>query len=243
MFRDELEALQARARTLESELEAERKRREAAEAEARAAQAACDEARAGVQRALKAGASPTQKRPFPTVSVSLIAAIAVGTLLLAVQYRKERQRSAVFREQLARAEAQRQNEREKLERQAIEDIRAKAASQPAEMEPVPERAREPERPDLLSRTTIQRVIRLHKKEVQLCYERELHNKPDLGGRVTLHFSIGATGQVVAAHVSQSTLQNASAERCIVQAVKRWTFPKPADRQAVTITYPFVLRPE
>ncbi len=92
----------------------------------------------------------------------------------------------------------------------------------------------------LSREVIRRVIRRHINEVRFCYEQELGQRPDLAGRVTISFIISATGAVQTATTSSTTLNNARVEGCIVQAVRRWTFPAPDGGGVVGVNYPFVL---
>jgi outer membrane biosynthesis protein TonB len=92
----------------------------------------------------------------------------------------------------------------------------------------------------LSREVIRRVIRRHINEVRFCYEQELGQRPDLAGRVTVSFIISATGAVQTAAVQSTTLSNARVEACIVQSVRRWTFPAPDGGGVVGVNYPFVL---
>lgn len=91
----------------------------------------------------------------------------------------------------------------------------------------------------LSREIIRRTIRRHINEVRYCYEQELTQRPDLAGRVTVSFIIGATGAVSTATTMNTTLQNARVEGCLVQAVRRWTFPEPEGGGVVGVNYPFV----
>ncbi len=92
----------------------------------------------------------------------------------------------------------------------------------------------------LSREVIRRVIQRHINEVRFCYEQELNQRPDLEGRVMVSFIISATGAVQSAAVGSSTISNARVEGCIVQAVRRWTFPAPDGGGVVGVNYPFVL---
>ncbi|AKF11715.1 AgmX/PglI C-terminal domain-containing protein [Sandaracinus amylolyticus] len=92
----------------------------------------------------------------------------------------------------------------------------------------------------LSSEVIRRVVRRHVNEVRFCYEQELAARPDLEGRVTVGFVIGATGAVQGAGVTDSSLGNPRVEGCIAQAVRRWTFPSPDGGGVVAVTYPFVL---
>jgi hypothetical protein len=58
----------------------------------------------------------------------------------------------------------------------------------------------------------------------------------------VQFTIAASGQVIASVLQYSTIANARVENCVVQAVKRWEFPKPLGGGIVIVSYPFVLTP-
>jgi len=93
----------------------------------------------------------------------------------------------------------------------------------------------------LDRDVIRRVIRRHINEVRFCYEQQLAQDPQLSGRVAVRFTISATGQVTAAQITSTTLQNANVEQCITRAVRRWRFPAPRGGGVVVVTYPFILQ--
>lgn len=92
----------------------------------------------------------------------------------------------------------------------------------------------------LSKEVIRRVIHRHINEVRFCYEQELSQRPDLEGRVSVKFIISPTGAVQTSVVDASTLNDAKVDSCIIQAVRRWTFPAPEGGGIVVVTYPFVL---
>ena len=92
----------------------------------------------------------------------------------------------------------------------------------------------------LSKEVIRRVVRRHNNEIKFCYEQELNQRPDLEGRVTVRFIISPSGAVQTALVSASTLSNQRVERCIVSAVRRFTFPAPDGGGIVNVNYPFML---
>lgn len=94
----------------------------------------------------------------------------------------------------------------------------------------------------LDKEIIRRIIRRHINEVKYCYEQELTKKPNLGGRIMVQFTIAASGQVIASVLQNSTMGNARVENCVVQAVRRWEFPKPLGGGIVIVSYPFVLTP-
>lgn len=88
---------------------------------------------------------------------------------------------------------------------------------------------------------IQAVVRSRLFEVRRCYERGKMDEPELKGRVTLTIEIPAAGGVGSALVESSSLANSRVEECIVDAVRGWPFPAPANGRPLVISYPFNLR--
>jgi TonB family protein len=94
----------------------------------------------------------------------------------------------------------------------------------------------------LDKEIIRRIIRFHINEVKFCYERQLARNPALGGRVVVKFTIDETGRVVSSSLGETTMNSAPVETCVVTAVRRWEFPRPAGGGIVNVAYPFVLTP-
>lgn len=86
---------------------------------------------------------------------------------------------------------------------------------------------------------IRRVVREHLGEIRGCYEEGLARRPDLAGRVTVRWVIGADGHVTGATITQSTLGDSAVEQCIATKITSWTFPL-SGTGAITVTYPFAL---
>ena len=93
----------------------------------------------------------------------------------------------------------------------------------------------------IDKDIIRRIVRSHINEVRHCYAQGLKTDPNLAGRVSIEFTIAATGRVTEAEISSSTLPESAKDvnACVATAVKRWKFPKPAGGGVVTVTYPFV----
>jgi hypothetical protein len=89
----------------------------------------------------------------------------------------------------------------------------------------------------LDKEIIRRIIRMHSNEVKYCYEQELTRKPALAGRISVQFVIAATGQVSSSVLQSSTMNNPRVESCVVQAFRRWEFPKPSGGGIVIVSYP------
>lgn len=94
----------------------------------------------------------------------------------------------------------------------------------------------------LDKDIIRRIVRAHINEVRHCYNKGLVKDDELAGKVTIDFTIAATGKVSVAEVDSTTLSDADVGKCIAKAVKRWKFPKPAGGGVVVVKYPFVLAP-
>jgi TonB family protein len=91
----------------------------------------------------------------------------------------------------------------------------------------------------LNKEIIRRVIRHHINEVKSCYEQELTQTPEIGGRVRVQFTIGASGHVIASSLLKSSVGNARLDNCVVQLVRHWEFPKPCGGRTIVASYPFV----
>lgn len=94
----------------------------------------------------------------------------------------------------------------------------------------------------LDKEVIAKVIRRHQNEIKYCYETELNKTPDLAGKVAVAFTIGPTGAVTDATVTETTLNNAAAERCMLSRIRRWKFPEPKGGGVVAVTYPWLFSP-
>lgn len=94
----------------------------------------------------------------------------------------------------------------------------------------------------LDKDIIRRIVRSHINEVRDCYNKGLAKDPKLAGKVTIDFTIGATGKVPGAKVGSTTLGDEAVGKCIAKALKGWKFPRPSDGGVVKVSYPFVLAP-
>ena len=90
----------------------------------------------------------------------------------------------------------------------------------------------------LDKEIIRRVVRLHMNEVKYCYDQELVRKAGIEGRLSVQFVISPFGQVLSSVMQSSTMGNVHVEKCVVDAVKRWEFPKPVGGGIAIVSYPF-----
>ena len=90
----------------------------------------------------------------------------------------------------------------------------------------------------LDKEIIRRIVRRNINQVRYCYQQGLAARPSLEGRAVVQFTIAPTGQVLASVLQSSTLNAVTVESCVVNAVKRWEFPKPTGGGLVIVSYPF-----
>jgi outer membrane biosynthesis protein TonB len=93
----------------------------------------------------------------------------------------------------------------------------------------------------LDRDQIAAVINKNKGQIIYCYEQGLQGQPELRGRVSVQFVIGAKGRITVASVAQSSLRSKLVEGCMLAKMKTWQFPQPTGNVNVDVLYPFDLR--
>lgn len=93
----------------------------------------------------------------------------------------------------------------------------------------------------LDKDQIDAVIRKNMGQIVYCYEKGLQVDPSAAGRVNVRFVIGGSGRVAAAKVASSSVGSATVDRCIINKLTKWKFPKPHGRVNVKVSYPFQLR--
>ena len=83
------------------------------------------------------------------------------------------------------------------------------------------------------------VIRRHLAGIQNAYNSALKKNPNLGsGKITVRFTISATGSVTSASIVEDTLNCAPLSSSILGRIRSWRFP-PVATGNVTVVYPFV----
>jgi ribosome-binding factor A len=90
----------------------------------------------------------------------------------------------------------------------------------------------------LDKEIIRRIVRQHMNEVKFCYDQELVRRPTLAGRISVQFAISPVGHVLTSVMQSTTMDDARVENCVVNAVRRWDFPKPVGGGLVIVLYPF-----
>jgi outer membrane biosynthesis protein TonB len=93
----------------------------------------------------------------------------------------------------------------------------------------------------LDREVIAEFIRRNIGHILYCYERSLSANPNLFGKVSVRFVIGATGQVQTQKIGESTLRDNRVEGCILDKISQWKFPTPKGGVQVSVNYPFLFK--
>jgi len=87
--------------------------------------------------------------------------------------------------------------------------------------------------------SILRVIRTHVGGFRYTYEKALKERPDLGGKISLRFTIAPSGDITAIEVVASSTGDAALDDQIKESAKRMKFDQ-IEKGNVTVTYAFVL---
>jgi TonB family protein len=90
---------------------------------------------------------------------------------------------------------------------------------------------------------LREVVSSQRAELLSCYERGRLENPNLSGTWTIRIVITGNGAVGTASIQGSTLHWLSMERCLLQLVRTWRFPPPADGKTSAVDYPFTFRKE
>jgi len=91
----------------------------------------------------------------------------------------------------------------------------------------------------LSADQVREVVVAHHGALHACYESEAQKNPTFRGSVTLAWTIDASGAVISASVTTSTLHSPRAEACILHQVRTWQFPssdRPSQVQAFPLSF-------
>lgn len=90
------------------------------------------------------------------------------------------------------------------------------------------------------RKAIGDYIRDNSSDVRECYASRLRDRPTLAGKVVARFDIGPSGKVIGAMADG--IADKELMLCIVTAVRKWQFDKPASGGKLRVAYPYKLEP-
>jgi hypothetical protein len=92
---------------------------------------------------------------------------------------------------------------------------------------------------------IMQTISNNYDELKSCYHEGLRHKSDMKGKVVMGWSMDPQGRVSGAEVQTSQLNNKQVEKCMVERLSNWRFPRQAKLQGSKdrMTYTFQFVPE
>lgn len=85
---------------------------------------------------------------------------------------------------------------------------------------------------------IQRVVVARRRGVQHCYEKALRGNPEMSGKITMVWRIGANGDATGVRADSNKLGSAEVAACMRRVIDRWKFPPP-EGGVCQVRYPFV----
>ncbi|MEK6773867.1 MAG: AgmX/PglI C-terminal domain-containing protein [Bdellovibrionota bacterium] len=95
----------------------------------------------------------------------------------------------------------------------------------------------------LTKEDIRNSLRENQRAIRNCYERALLSKNHLEGRLGLRWKINPSGIVESISIQNTTVGMPSLENCVLEVVKRISFPQAPNKQPTTVIYPFVFTPK
>lgn len=88
---------------------------------------------------------------------------------------------------------------------------------------------------------INKVVVERKSSIRMTYEKYLKRDPGLAGKITVRFTILASGEVTRIEVLENSTGNTDLESEITRKIALWTFEAISEGE-VTVTYPFIFKP-
>lgn len=85
---------------------------------------------------------------------------------------------------------------------------------------------------------ISAIVSSHKTSIRMSYEKYLKRDPTLAGKITIRFTIAASGSVTMVTIIENSTGNSDLEDEITRKIRMWRF-EPIPEGDVTVTYPFV----
>jgi TonB family protein len=87
---------------------------------------------------------------------------------------------------------------------------------------------------------INSIVSSHKVSMRMTYERYLKRDPGLEGKITVRFTIAASGAVTVVEILENTTSSKELENEIVRKIKMWRF-EPVREGEVSVTFPFIFQ--
>lgn len=86
--------------------------------------------------------------------------------------------------------------------------------------------------------SLRSVVKRYMGRIKACYESELRSNPDLAGKISVSWIVGADGRTSDVSIAENTMGNAAVASCITKVIGGITFPG-AEEEIEVQAYPFV----
>ncbi|MBN2695282.1 FHA domain-containing protein [bacterium] len=93
----------------------------------------------------------------------------------------------------------------------------------------------------LTESQIKSVVNKNISQIRYCYEHELMRKPELSGSITVKWKINPQGEVILVNIEGGTLKDSAVQKCIINKIKKWSFPEPVGGGSAIVIFPFNFR--
>ncbi len=91
-----------------------------------------------------------------------------------------------------------------------------------------------------SKASVMKVVMQNLASLRYAYNKRLHDKPGLQGKITVRFAMDEFGKIVLCEVVETTMNDPELEKIIVAKIKLWVFEKIDKPGDITeVVYPFV----
>lgn len=95
----------------------------------------------------------------------------------------------------------------------------------------------------LTKDQVRQAISDNKRALRNCHEQYLTYKKDLGGRLVLKWKINGEGPVDTISIQSTTTNYGTFDTCVLDVIKKITFPKAPNGNSTVVIYPFVFQPK
>ncbi len=85
---------------------------------------------------------------------------------------------------------------------------------------------------------INQIVASHRSSIRLSYQKFLRRDPSLAGKITVRFTITASGTISNITILENSTGNGELEQEIIRKIRMWQFDEIPEGD-VTVTYPFV----
>lgn len=92
--------------------------------------------------------------------------------------------------------------------------------------------------DTIDRILVRNIVKQRIGDLRVCYAKGVEKNSSLGGKIGVRWVLEPKGIVSGAVLTSSTLNDRDVEDCMVNAIRKWTFPPLQTDVPAQIDFPF-----